>query len=324
MSRRPPRDVAASIRQRLYELARRRTEEFQLVLTHYVLERLLYRLARSPHRDRFVLKGAILFHAWGGEAHRPTRDLDLLVTRPTGIPDLERIFRELCVVSVEKDDGIQLDPGTVRGTRIQDDVYAPVRMTLTARLARARITVQVDVGVGDPVTPGPEEVDFPTLLPDLPAPRLRAYPRETVVAEKFEAIVALGIANSRMKDFYDAWVLSRRFPFDGETLCRAITATFGRRRTAIPGDLPLALTDAFANDAAKRAQWRAFRSRGRLGDDGKSLVEVVGDLRDFLTPPATAAVSRKPFDMIWPPGGPWQATDSTRRRSRLTGAGRGR
>ena len=300
-----PRDVAASVRQRLLNLARNHGEDFGLVLTRYALERVMYRLSASGHREQFVLKGAMLFALWGGEPHRPTRDLDLLGHGSIDTRRLEQVFREVIGVEVE-DDGLEFQAETVRGERIrEDEEYEGVRIHLGARLAAARIKVQVDVGFGDVITPAPLEAEYPVML-DFPAPRLRAYPRETVVAEKFEAMVKLGIANSRMKDFYDLWVMSRDFEFDGTLLSQAIKATFERRGTLLPTVVPLALSDEFSKDLAKKTQWAAFLRR--LGRDagGTSLAEVTKVLKEFLMPPASAAAQSETFDMLWPPAGPWR------------------
>lgn len=300
-----PRDVAASVRQRLLNLARDRGEDFGLVLTHYALERLMYRLSMSGHREHFVLKGAMLFALWGGEPHRPTRDLDLLGHGTIDTRRLEQVFREVIEVEVEVD-GLEFQVGTVRGERIrEEEEYEGVRVHLDARLAAARIKVQVDVGFGDVMTPAPREEEYPVLL-DFPAPRLRAYPRETVVAEKFEAMVKLGIANSRMKDFYDLWVLARHFEFEGVLLGRAIKATFERRGTALPTETPLALSDEFSGDPGKKTQWAAFLRRLGHEADGTALAEVLEALKEFLLPPVIAAGRMEAFDRRWPPGGPWR------------------
>lgn len=299
-----PRDVAASVRQRLLNLARERREDFGLVLTRYALERLMYRLSRGAHCEQFVLKGAMLFALWGDEPHRPTRDLDLHGRGASDASRLEQLFREIIGVQVE-DDGLEFAPETVRGERIrEEEEYEGMRVRFEARLGSARIPVQVDVGFGDAITPAAEETDYPVLL-DFPAPRLRAYPRETVVAEKFEAMVKLGIANSRMKDFYDLWVLARDFEFQGRALSRAIEATFARRRTPVPTEEPLALTAAFHEDEGKRTQWLAFLRRTGLESGGKTLGDVVPALREFLMPPAIAAARGNVFDKVWPPSGPW-------------------
>jgi predicted nucleotidyltransferase component of viral defense system len=299
------RGRAASIRQRLLNLARERGEDFGLVLTRYALERVMYRLSVSGHCEQFILKGAMLFALWGNDPHRPTRDLDLLGRGAIDTRRLEHIFREVLAVEVE-DDGLDFHAETVRGERIrEDEEYEGVRVHLEARLAAARIKVQIDVGFGDVVTPAPQEADYPVLL-DLPAPRLRTYPRETVVAEKFEAMVKLGIANSRMKDFYDLWVMARDFEFEGTLLSHAINATFERRGTALPKEVPLALTEEFSSDAGKKAQWSAFLRRLGREAGGTPLAEVTNALGEFLLPPAFAAGRAEDFGRSWPPAGPWQ------------------
>jgi hypothetical protein len=248
---------------------------------------LLARLERSAYRETFTLKGAMLFRVWSPTLHRPTKDLDLL---GTGAPDtgrLESIFRELCEVSIDAD-GVTFDPKSVHAARIKEDAeYEGVRVNVTAHIGSARLEVQVDVGFGDAVTPGIVEVEFPTLL-GTPAPRLRAYPRESVVAEKLEAMVHLGIANSRMKDFFDVLFLAQTFAFDGPTLSAAIRATFERRRTPVPEVMPTALTPAFSTDATKATQWKAFMARGKLAPADLSLPQVVATISPFLWPPLEA------------------------------------
>lgn len=299
------RDLAASVRQRLLNLSRDRGEEFQAVLTRYGVERLLARLALSPSGGEFVLKGAVLFTLWTGAPHRATRDLDLLGRGATDVARMEGVFREVCGVAAPAD-GLVFDAGSVRGERIREDMeYEGVRVRLVAHLGKARIPLQVDVGFGDAVTPRPRRVTLPTLL-DLPAPVLRAYPRETVVAEKFQAIVALGIANTRLKDFFDLWALARGFEFDGPTLSRAIGATFRRRRTPLPGGEPVGLSTDFAVDGARRTQWRAFVTRGRPIAFPPDLPEVVDAVRAFVMPPVAALVAGESFRSAWPAGGPWE------------------
>jgi len=231
-----PRDVknlAASVQRRLLNLARERGEDSYGLLTRFALERLTFRLAASEHGDRFVLKGAMLFAVWGGQPHRPTRDLDLLGSGTSDVPALMSVFRDVCRVEVEPD-GLRFLPETVAGQVIrEDDVYEGVRVTLRAMMGKARIPLQVDVGFGDAVYPDPEPVEIPALL-EFPAPRLLAYPRESVVSEKLQAMTVLGIANSRMKDFYDIWALARGFAFEGAVLAQAIRRTFERRGTAVP------------------------------------------------------------------------------------------
>jgi predicted nucleotidyltransferase component of viral defense system len=303
-----PRNLAASVRARLLNVAKARGEEFQHLLTRYGLERWLYRLSQSPHRDRFVLKGAMLFTVWGGEPHRATQDLDLLGYGAKDIPELERIFREVCAVEVEAD-GLEMLPETVHGHSIREDQeYEGVRIQLMAALGVARIPLQIDVGFGDAIIPAPEEAAFPTML-DFPAPRLRAYHRETVIAEKFQAMVDLGLGNSRLKDFHDIWTLAQEFEFAGATLAAAINATFARRKTPLPRVAPLALTAGFGGDPAKQTQWRAFLKKSRLGAGAVERSEVVRTLHEFLMPPTEALVAGSPFTRNWLPSGPWQPTD---------------
>jgi len=298
------RNVAASVRQRLLNHSRETGQEFQHVLTRYALERLLYRISQSPVRESLILKGAMLFQVWSGQLHRPTRDLDLL---GFGDPSHERfadVFRDICRLDVEPD-GMEFDTDSVRVEDIREDVeYSGIRIRLRATLAGARLELQIDIGFGDAITPDPVETNYPTLL-EFPAPIVRAYPRETVVAEKLQAMVMLGIANSRMKDFYDVWTLSRLFDFRGESLTDAIAATFDRRQTAIPDGVPFALTDEFATDSAKQTQWSAFVRKGRFDDCPTDLLEVVEPLREFLLPPLSALSAETRFVRTWPAGGPW-------------------
>jgi hypothetical protein len=298
-------NLAASVRQRLLNVAKARREDFQRVLTRYGVERLLYRLGHTSHGDRFVLKGAMLFVVWDGVPHRPTRDVDLLGygdSTPQAVADA---FRAACAADVEPD-GLAFDPGAVLAEPIRDrHEYGGIRVTLVATLGTARIPLQVDVGFGDAVTPAAEWATFPALLPDLPAPRVRTYPAETVVAEKFQAMVALGIANTRLKDFYDLWLLAGTRPFDGALLAAAIAATFARRGTALPGARPLALSDAFARDRDKQAQWRAFLSRTGVADAPADLADVAERLAGFVLPPAAAARDRAPLRARWTPLEGW-------------------
>lgn len=250
-----------------------------LVLTRYGVERFLYRLSRSQHAERFVLKGALLLLAWLGETLRPTRDVDLLGFGELTDGELLAIFREVCGVVVEPDATI-FDAASVKVAPIrEDDAYGGHRVTVRGRIGTARVGVQVDIGIGDAVTPAPEWIEYPSLL-DFPSPRLRAYPRETVLAEKLHAMVLLGTRNSRMKDYYDVFALLRDGGHDEALLTRAIAATFVRRRTALPEGVPVGLSDVFSGDPERQAQWRAFLAKNRL--EGPALVEVVEELRERL------------------------------------------
>jgi len=247
------RNIAVSVRARLLSKARAEKLDFNLLLTRYALERMLYRLSVSEQRGQFLLKGALLFDLWFDVPHRPTHDADLLGFGSAEIPRLEKLFREISQIAVE--DGIAFQADTVKAAEIRKEAhYAGVRVTLLGLLDNARCPVQIDIGFGDAVTPGPEDARYPVILDEMPQPRLRVYPRDTVVAEKLEAMISLGILNSRMKDFFDLWILSRHSDFDGAVLAKAIRATFERRGTSIPFGVPLGLTEEFALHAQKNMQ----------------------------------------------------------------------
>ena len=265
------RNLAASVRARLKQRADAKRQDFNLMLTRYGLERLLYRLSVSPHAANYLLKGALLFSLWYDQPHRPTRDADLLGFGPDDIGTAVSAFREIC--QIEVDDGIAFDAASVRGSVIRKEAgYGGVRIDLLAKLDGARLALQVDIGFGDAVTPAPETVSYPVLLEDLPAPQLRAYPKYTVVAEKFHAVCLLGMANTRMKDYFDLWVLLTEGALEAAELRRAVDATFARRRLLVPSTVPSGLSDAFALDPAKQGQWAAFLQRNRLGDLALSTV----------------------------------------------------
>ncbi len=305
MSKQARPNIAASVRQRLLNRIRETGEDANLTWSRYAAERFLYRLSVSDFGRGFVLKGAALFTVWTGQPHRPTLDVDLLSYGEESGEHLEAVFRTVCQVAVEPD-GLRFAPGSVTAEPIRENQeYGGQRVTLTAYLGKARIPVQVDVAFGDVVTPPAEEIIYPTLL-DFPAPRLRACPRETVVAEKLHAMVVLGIANSRMKDFYDVYVLAQGFAFDGMTLGRAVTATFGQRATSLPARVPLALTEEFSRDATKQTQWRAFLRRAGVGHASEDFAGVVAELTAFLGPVLSAVSEGRSFGKVWKPPGPWR------------------
>ena len=248
-------------------------ETFDLVLTRYALERFLYRLGTSQYADRFVLKGAMLLAVWGGGPHRPTRDLDFLGYGEFSDEQLIDSFRQICRTQVEPD-GLAFNIEGIRVTEIREqEEYNGRRVQFVAELGSTRIPIQVDIGFGDTVTPEVHEISYPTLL-EFPAPKIRAYPRESVVSEKLQAMVSLGMANSRMKDFYDIRMMAQQFPFEGEVLVEAIKRTFDRRRTEIPKQLPMALSDEFVSDSDKIKQWEAFLNRTGLTALGVSLPQA--------------------------------------------------
>jgi len=299
-----PANLAASVLARLRNTARAKNTDYQLILRRYAIERLLYRLSISSHRDQFVLKGAMLFTAWLEDPFRPTQDLDLLGRGDPATSSIEAAFRAICQTAAD-DDGLVFNVDGLSAEPIREDQqYGGVRVKMTTFLGKTRIPVQVDIGFGDAITPAAQELEFPPLLsPE--GPRLKAYPKETVVAEKLQAIVALGRANSRMKDFYDLLALSRLFDFDGQTLVSAIRATFERRQTAIPVATPEGLDENFAEDQEKQHQWAAFVGREPLLIPAARLQETIKELVSFVMPPVKAASSGEAFHLRWENGGPW-------------------
>ena len=292
------KNLAASIHARLAQRRAKTGEDYNVLLVRFTLERLLYRLSRSQHREQFILKGAMLFALWEPALHRVTRDLDLL---GFGHPTPERLaesFKELCRLEVEAD-GVDFDARSVvcEDIRAQDE-YAGIRVKLRATIGKAIVPLQVDVGFGDALPVAPEEITFPVLL-GMAAPKLRAYARETVVAEKLEAIVKLGMLNSRFKDYFDLHFLAQKFPFEGALLAKSIAGTFARRGTAFPEGLPAGLTPMFATDPAKMRGWQAFWKKAGLKDEPPALASVVQLLVGFLERPLESAVNGKPLPATW-------------------------
>lgn len=303
MSNQPDARVAASVRARLRNLAER-GEEFSRVLERYAIERLLFRLASSPYRDRFVLKGAALFMAWSRSPHRPTRDIDLLGFGANDLDTLAATMRAIATLPVV-DDGLAFPVEAIQCSPIKvGQRYEGVRVVMLALLERTRVRLQIDVGFGDTMVPPAEEGTFAPLL-DLPAPVLKLYPRETVLAEKLHAVVELGTFNTRLKDFYDFWALAHGFDFDGELLGRALAATFNKRATPLPLEPPTGLQPAFAADPLKQQQWMAFLRKSGLAPLDLA-TDVLPIARALLLPPAHAAARGESFTARWPRGGPWQ------------------
>lgn len=278
-------NLAASVQARLQNHARATKRSFQELLQYYSMERFLYRLSTTPHRARFILKGALMLYVWDAPLARATKDLDFLGRLDNSLENLNRVVREVCSAEVEPD-GMVFDPATVKTERIKEDAdYEGVRVRFVGLLGKARISMQLDVGFGDVVTPAARDITYPALL-DFPAPALSGYPRETVIAEKFHAMVYLRTFNSRMKDFYDVWLLARQFAFDGSVLSKAIAATFANRETAIDVE-PKKLPNT---------------------ECPETLAEVALLLAKFLQPVARACVQAEGFDQSWPPRGPWTSS----------------
>lgn len=291
-------DRAASIRQKLRNLAREREEDFDYVLRQYVMQRLLYRLSCSEYFGQFLLKGALLFRVWNEDFHRPTRDIDLLSFGDNDVSHLESVFRQ--IVSQDEDDGLIFDVDSVSGVVIKEDAdYSGVRITGFASLKNARIPFQVDISYGDAVVPAAEEVKLPVYL-DLPAPQLRAYPVYAVIAEKFQAMVMLGIANSRMKDFYDIRVIAHLMILDGNILAQAMKATFETRKTAISSEALTLFSDEFKQDTSKSTQWNAFLNKNNITDE-TGFSDIVTEIQQFIEPIYQAISENRSFTMQWLP-----------------------
>jgi hypothetical protein len=298
------RNIGHSVFRQLLNYAKINGSDFNLLLLRYGVERLLYRLSISSYADKFILKGASLFLVWKGRNYRVTRDVDLMSFGTTDIEHLTAMFMELCQITYG--DGIAFMPDTVRAVQIREEQeYGGIRVTLQGMLHQARIPLQIDIGFGDAITPSPEMIKFPTLL-DAPAPQILAYPRYTVAAEKLEAMVRLGLANSRMKDFFDVWLLSKLFDFEGRTLCEAVSNTFERRSTPLPDGLPFAFTDDFRKDTQKQTQWRAFIRRSKSDVAAGNLNVVIGDIVTFLMPVIEVLRNNNFFELFWAQGGPWK------------------
>ena len=315
-AKRSPRDVPASVRARLRNLARRRDVDFMLLLGHYAAERFLYRLSASDQMHRFTRKGAALFRVWAEEEMRPTRDVDFLAAADH--TSARAAIESVCAVPCP-DDGVLFDAGALRIDAIRvDQPDGGLRVRLPAALGNIRLSLQMDTGFGDVVTPARELRDYPTLL-DLPAPRLWTYPREAMVAEKFHAMVSRGETNSRVKDLWDIACLARRFAFDGETLRGVLAEAFRRRATRFTVDRPPALRPAYYEDPARRERWRVLHRQIPTGADGPARLADAGvELSRFLGPLCDSLIEESPFTQAWPAGGPWRSG----RHARTGGEGR--
>jgi predicted nucleotidyltransferase component of viral defense system len=301
--KRPDQSIA-SIKQRLLNISHERKEDFQHILTRYALERFLFRLSHSRFSDQFILKGAMLFLVWKETMHRPTRDMDLLAYGDSSPGAIKSAIHEICETPVEPD-GLVFESESLSLFDIRDEkVYGGHRMSLMARLDKARIPLQIDIGFGDVITPSPQHRTFPSLLA-MEKPLIRMYPPETVIAEKLEAMVDLGLQNSRMKDFFDIHFLLRHVDFDGAVLVQAVKATFNRRKTPIPTRPPMALTREFFDDPQKLIQWKAFVNKNRLSAQTLELPQVITEIGAFLEPVLRAVAGDVAFDATWKARGPW-------------------
>lgn len=298
-------NLAASVNQRLLDLRDLRKEDFQIILNRFGLERFLYRISRSPFVDQLILKGAFSFELWGKDLYRPTRDADFLGLFEPSAEEARRVFALICKQDVEPD-GLVFDPGSASVAVIREqNMFGGLRVRLTANLQRIRIPLQFDVCVGERIRPKPRTVKFPTILP-FPAPSILVYPKELTIADKFHAMCKLGMLNSRVKDYYDIYLLSRHFPFLGMTLKKSIRLIFEQERSMIPSGIPDAMTDIFGQIPEKRTLWKRFLVRIEKGSLDLTFEQVIESIREFILPPAKSAVEKKRFNLYWPPGGPWR------------------
>jgi predicted nucleotidyltransferase component of viral defense system len=289
------KNLPASIHQRLLNKAHQSGRAFNELLQYYAIERLLYRLSISDYSELFTLKGALMFNAWGLTNLRPTRDIDLLGHTQNTVDAVLKIFQDLSKLEAEPD-GLEFDPVHIRSERIKEDAdYEGIRITMTAWLGKTRLTIQIDIGFADVITPAPERLDYPTIL-DFPAPHLYGYPPETVIAEKFQAMTVLGMANSRMKDFYDIWMLITNFAFDGRVIQTAIERTFENRSTELPDARHIVFSDEFAE--SKRDQWNAFSKK--LRDENTIVMDqITATMRGFFFPVLHASQQGTAFKKKW-------------------------
>ena len=299
------KSIEASIRAKLTNQAEKTRRPFAEVLQYYAMERYLYRLSRSEYVDKFILKGALMFTVWQVPLRRTSLDIDFLGRFENQISVIETIIKEVCRQKV-KPDGLLFDTETVKCEKIKEGTaYEGVRVKFMGNLEKARISMQIDVGFGDAIHPKPQIIDYPVIL-DFPKPRLKGYPVESVVAEKFEAMVKLGFANSRMKDFYDLWLLVRQFDFEGETLAKAIEKTFTRRKTNMPIEPPLFAQEIYNEESNRQSLWSAFLTKNKIKTAPVTLSKTAKLIEAFLENPIKAIAQKKVFKGHWKAPGPWK------------------
>jgi len=299
------KNVAASIRAKLQNKAKEGNRPFAEVLQYYAMERFLYRFSQSLYRDKFILKGALMFTVWDVPERRATLDIDFLARYDNQIIAIEKVIKDICMVDVPAD-GLIFDPKTVIGQKIKEDSdYEGVRIKFLGFLERSRVTMQIDMGFGDIIYPNPRVIDYPVIL-DFPKPHLKGYTLESVVAEKFESMIKLGLLNSRMKDYYDLWVMTRRFDFKGENLAEALKITFRHRKTPLPKQSPLFDEEIYDSKSDRQILWRAFLTKGQVKQVPEKLSVVAKTIEKFLIKPLIASSISGKFFEKWHAPGPWK------------------
>lgn len=304
MMRKSPQDISTSVHERLLNKARGSGRPFNELFQYFSMERFLYRLSKTQHIRKFVLKGALMFTAWNIQASRTTKDIDLLGRLENSVEAITAAMRDICNQAVEPD-GMSFDSDSVIcNPIIEDAIYEGIRVQIRGSLGKSQVVIQLDVGFGDVVLPSELDVRYPTIL-NFPAPELKGYSRESMIAEKFQAMIKLGELNSRMKDFYDIWFLSKQSDFYGPDLAESITKTFKTRKTKIP-DQPTIFKKSFSEDQTRETQWRAFLRKTVLVRMHPSFHEVITELKSFLGPVSSAIVAQKSFQNKWQAPGPWK------------------
>ena len=299
------KNIEASVRALLQNKAKETNRPFAEVLQYYGMERFLYRFSRSEYADKFILKGALMFTVWQVPQRRTTLDIDFSSTYGNQIATIEKVIRDVCKVSAAPD-GLVFDSQAIKGQKIKEDAdYEGVRVKFRGFLERARIAMQIDVGFGDIIYPKPKMIDYPVIL-DLPKPHLKGYPAESVVSEKFEAMVKLGLLNSRMKDFYDIWLMMRQFDFSGSNLAEALKRTFGHRKTDLPKAQPLFAEEIYDEKSDRQTLWKAFLRKGDIKNAPEKLRVTASEIEGFLTKPLDVINKRNGFNEEWKAPGPWK------------------
>ncbi len=300
------KNIEASVRGRLQNKARETNRPFAEVLQYYAMERFLYRFSQSDFADKFILKGALMFTVWDVPERRATMDIDFMGRYDNKVASVEEVVKKVCAVKVTPD-GLVFDSKTAAGRKIKEDAdYEGVRVKFTGFLERSRIAMQIDFGFGDIIYPKPKMIHYPAIL-DFPPPNLTGYTVESAVAEKFEAMIKLGLLNSRMKDFYDVWLLTRRLNFKGETLVEAIKRTFHHRKTALPKEAPLFADEIYDEKSDRQTLWKAFLTKNQIKHAPKTLGETSRTIENFLIKPIKATSHDQDFKASWNAPGPWSS-----------------
>lgn len=300
------KNLPESIKSRLRNKAKESNRLYSEVLQYYCIERFLYRLSCSKYADKFILKGALMFMVWQIPERRTTLDIDFLAVYDNQVSAIEEVIKDVCLISVTPD-GLVFDPKTVKGQSIREEMeYKGVRIKFIGLLDRSRIPMQIDVGFGDVVYPNPKVIRYPVIL-DLPEPNLKAYPVESLVSEKFEAMVKLSLLNSRMKDYYDIWLLIHKFDFNGQKLAGALKKTFNSRNTTLPKTIPIFAEEIYDERSDRQKLWKAFLNKNDIKHAPGKLSDIAREIEKFLIKPLNAINKKIKFSKVWKSPGPWKS-----------------